>query len=184
MGRGDARRRPCPFPFGVLRRELRREGPAAKRREGEGARAGLRVAKLCPIVAVLLFALAAPSFAAEHGEHVHAGKEPSPGAPVFIDMQPIVLPVIEGKNVTRQVGVLLTVELAQGHVSDDVEEKRRELTDAFITELYRIYGWRSGADRVVNETLVKRHLQASADRILGKGVVQAVLIRRLVEQER
>jgi len=107
-----------------------------------------------------------------------------PGVPVFIDMQPIVLPVIEGKNVTRQVGVLLTVELAEGHVSDDVEEKRRQLTDAFITELYRIYGWRSGADRVVNEALVKQHLQASADRILGRGVVQAVLIRQLVEQER
>ena len=136
------------------------------------------------MVCALLVALALPSFAAEYDEHGHSGKEPIPGAPAFIDMQPIVLPVIEGKNVTRQVGVLLTVELAEGHVSDDVEEKRRELTDAFITELYRIYGWRSGADRVVNETLVKRRLQGTADRILGKGVVRAVLIRQLVEQDR
>ncbi|HEV2550164.1 MAG TPA: hypothetical protein VGU20_22830 [Stellaceae bacterium] len=136
------------------------------------------------LVCALLLAFASPSLAAEHGEHGQGGKEPVPGAPVFIDMQPIVLPVIEGKNVTGQVGVLLTVELAKGHVSDDIEEKQRQLTDAFITELYRIYGWRSGADRVVNETLVKRHLQATADRILGKGIVQAVLIRQLVEQER
>ena len=135
-------------------------------------------------IMALLLLLSSPSLAAEHAEHGHGGKEPTPGAPVFIDMQPIVLPVIEGKNVTRQVGVLLTMELAEGHVSEDVEEKRRQLTDAFITELYRIYGWRSGADRVVNETLVKGHLQATADRILGKGVVQAVLIRQLVEQER
>ncbi len=139
---------------------------------------------LFALALTLLFALAAPSFAAEHAEHGHGGKEAAPGVPVFIDMQPIVLPVIEGKNVTRQVGVLLTVELAEGRASEDVEEKRRQLTDAFITELYRIYGWRSGADRVVNETLVKQHLQASADRILGKGVVEAVLIRQLVEQER
>jgi flagellar basal body-associated protein FliL len=141
-------------------------------------------AKRGVLALTVLVALAAPSFAAEHGEHGHGGKEPVPGAPVVVDMQPIVLPVIEGKNVTRQVGVLLTVELAAGHVSDDVEEKRRQLTDAFITELYRIYGWRSGADRVVSETLVKRHLQATADRVLGRGVVQAVLIRQLVEQER
>jgi flagellar basal body-associated protein FliL len=136
------------------------------------------------IVAALLLAFAPPSLGAEHAEHGHGGKAPLNGATVFIDMQPIVLPVIEGKNVTRQVGVLLTMELAQGHVSDDVEEKRRELTDAFITELYRIYGWRSGADRVVNETLVKRRLQTTADRVLGKGVVQAVLISQLVEQDR
>jgi flagellar basal body-associated protein FliL len=136
------------------------------------------------LLLALLLALGSPSLGAENVEHGHRGKEPIPGAAVFIDMQPIVLPVIEGKNVTRQVGVLLTMELAAGHAADDVEEKRRQLTDAFITELYRIYGWRSGADRVVNETLVKRHLQATADRILGKGVVQAVLIRQLVEQER
>jgi flagellar protein FliL len=157
---------------------------AARRREGERVRHAIRVARHGMIVAALLLALAEPSFAAEHGEQAHGGKEPVPGAPVFIDMQPIVLPVIEGKNVTRQVGVLLTVEFAEGHVPGDVEEKRRQLADAFITELYRIYGWRSGADRVVNETLVKRHLQATADRILGKGIVQAVLIRQLVEQER
>jgi flagellar protein FliL len=145
---------------------------------------GLTFPSRCAILTALLLALASPSFAAEHGEQGHGGKEPVPGAPVFIDMQPIVLPVIEGKNVTRQVGVLLTMELAEGHVVGDLEEKQRQLTDAFITELYRIYGWRSGADRVVNETLVKRHLQATADRILGKGIVQAVLIRQLVEQER
>jgi flagellar protein FliL len=153
-------------------------------REGEGGGVGIGFARLGVMICALLVALALPSFAAEHDEHGHGGKDPIPGAPLFIDMQPIVLPVIEGKNVTRQVGVLLTIEVAEGHVSDDVEEKRRELTDAFITELYRIYGWRSGADRVVNETLVKRHLQGTADRILGKGVVQAVLIRQLVEQER
>lgn len=178
MGRGHAR---CSSFHSRL---AERKGLGAQRRQGEGARSGIRFAKLCPLMALLFVALAVPSFAAEHGEQGHGGKEPVAGVPVFIDMQPIVLPVIEGKNVTRQVGVLLSVELAEGHVSEDVEEKRRQLTDAFITELYRIYGWRSGADRVVNETLVKRHLQGTADRILGKGVVQAVLIRQLVEQDR
>lgn len=99
-------------------------------------------------------------------------------------MDPIVLPVVEGRDVTRQVGVLLTLELAQNQTAAGIEEKRRQLTDAFITELYRIYGWRSGADRVVNEELIKRRLQAAADRVLGPGIVHAILIRQLVEQER
>jgi flagellar protein FliL len=130
----------------------------------------------------LALALASPSQGADRSDPRR--KEPLPGMPVFIDMQPIVLPVIEGSNVMGQVGVLVTVELVQGRTAEEVEEKQRELTDAFITELYRIYGWRSGADRVIAETLVKRHLQATADRILGKGVVQAILIRQLVEHDR
>jgi flagellar protein FliL len=130
----------------------------------------------------LALALASPSQGADRSDPRR--KEPLPGMPVFIDMQPIVLPVIEGSNVMGQVGVLVTVELVQGRTAEEVEEKQRELTDAFITELYRIYGWRSGADRVIAETLVKRHLRATADRILGKGVVQAILIRQLVEHDR
>jgi len=132
----------------------------------------------------LAFALALTSQSSGADRSDHTRKVPLPGMPVFIDIQPIVLPVIEGSTVTGQVGVLLTVELVQGRAAEEVEEKQRELTDAFITELYRIYGWRSGGDRVVAESLVKRHLQTTADRILGKGVVQAILIRQLVEHDR
>jgi hypothetical protein len=37
---------------------------------------------------------------------------------------------------------------------------------------------------VVDEPLLKTRLQATADRVLGPGVVHAVLIRQLVEQDR
>ena len=140
------------------------------------------LAKSGALALALALALASTSWGADRSDHRR--KEPIPGMPVFIDIQPISLPVIEGSNVTGQVGVLLTVELVRGRAAEEVEEKQRELTDAFITELYRIYGWRSGADRVVGEALVKRHLQVTADRILGKGVVQAILIRQLVEHDR
>ncbi|MGO8915202.1 MAG: hypothetical protein ACLQJR_04785 [Stellaceae bacterium] len=134
-----------------------------------------------------LAALAAlPAVAAEHegGEGGAQEKPLLPGVPDFFNIDPIELPVVEGNNVTRQVGVLLTLELADGHRQSEVKKKKREITDAFITELYRIYGWRSGDARVVNEALIKRRLQAAADRVLGPDVVHAILIRQLVEQER
>jgi hypothetical protein len=107
-----------------------------------------------------------------------------PGAPIFFNVPAIVLPVVEGNAVTRQVSVLLTVELAEGHRRREASSKRRELTDAFITELYRLYGWRSGANQLVDERLLKLRLQAAADRVLGPGVAHAILIRQLVEQQR
>lgn len=104
--------------------------------------------------------------------------------PVFYDLRPIVLPVIERNSVTRQIGILLTLELNEGHTAESVEAHQRQLTDAVITELYRIYGWRSTADNVVSDALVKERVLHAAEGVLGTGVVRAVLIRQIIEQER
>ncbi len=135
------------------------------------------------LAAALLAALAAalPAAAAEREK---TDAKSLPGAPTFVNVTPIVLPVVVGNRIPRQVGILLTVELAVGHSQSEVRDKERQLTDAFITELYRIYGWRSGDTRVVSERLIKERLQLAADRVLGKGVVDAILIRQLIEQER
>jgi flagellar protein FliL len=133
------------------------------------------------LASLAALALALPAGAAEHPKGPNTA---SPGVPAFFNIEPIVLPVIEGNRIPRQVGVLLTLELAEGHSVAEARDKERELTDAFITELYRIYGWRSGDDRVVNERLIKERLQAAADRVLGPGVVHAILIRQLLEEQR
>lgn len=135
------------------------------------------------IALALLIALAAaaPASAAEREK---PDPKSIPGVPAFFNIAPIVLPVIEGNRIPRQVGILVTLELAEGHSANEAQDKGRQLTDAFITELYRIYGWRSGDDRVVNERLIKERLQAAADRVLGPGVVHAILIRQLLEEQR
>jgi hypothetical protein len=106
------------------------------------------------------------------------------GVPDFVDIQPIVLSVIERDAVTRQVGIVVTLELVDGQHGDDIEPKRRQLTDAFIRELHTIYGWRSSSDRVVDQDLIKRRLLIIAATVLGPGVVHVVLIRQLLEQGR
>jgi hypothetical protein len=90
----------------------------------------------------LLALQAAPALAVDREKGVkgpHVG-----GVPDFVDIQPIILPVIERNAVTRQVGIVVTLELAQGEHADAVEPKRRQLTDAFIRELHTLYAWRSG----------------------------------------
>src|SRR4029077_3955422 len=95
--------------------------------------------------AALLALQAVPALAVDREKGVKAPHVD--GVPDFVDIQPIILPVIERDAVTRQVGIVVTLELTGGQRSDDVEPKRRQLTDAFIRELHTIYGWRSGSDR-------------------------------------
>jgi len=133
------------------------------------------------LLAAMLVVVAAPAQAVDREK---GANELIPGAPVFFDIRPLTLPVIEGNSVRRQVGVLLTLELVKGHDKHEAADREHELTDAFITELNRIFGWRAGADRVADEHLIKQRLHAAADRILGPDVVRDVLIRQLIEQDR
>jgi len=147
---------------------------------GNGGRDSRRTGVGGLLLVLLLFVAAAPAQAVDREK---GASELIPGAPVFFDIRPLTLPVIEGNRVRRQVGILLTLELVKGHVKQEAAEKEHELTDAFITELNRMYGWRAGADRVADERLIKERLHAAADRILGADVVRDVLIRQLIEQD-
>ena len=76
----------------------------------------------------------------------------------------------------------ISLELVKGQTAASVEPKRAVLTDAFISDLYTIFQQRATMQRVADSTLIKTRLLRTATRILGPGVVQAVLIEKLFEQ--
>jgi flagellar FliL protein len=110
--------------------------------------------------------------------------EPASNGPVFVKLPPIVLPVFEGDVVTRQASLVLALELATGKTEDAIAGQQRRLMDAFIADLYAIYEQRQRAERVIEPNVIKPRLLASADRILGPGVVQDVLIQQAFERPR
>ncbi len=128
--------------------------------------------------------LATPVRAAEHGEKP-AKVEGTIDGPTFVTLPPIVLPVFNRENkVTRQAGLVLALELEPGKTPADIEPNRLRLRDAFITELYALYDQVGGADRVIESSLVKQRLQETSDRVLGPGIVHAVLIQQAFERGR
>jgi hypothetical protein len=134
------------------------------------------------LVPALLVAAPHPAAAAEKGKPEKV--EGAPDGPVFVKLSPIVLPVYSGNKVTRQAGLVLTLELVKGKSEADVEPNRRRLTDAFLTELYGVYELRGTADRIIDPATVKQTLQGASDRVLGAGVVQQVLIQQAFEGTR
>jgi hypothetical protein len=135
------------------------------------------------LLALVLLAPAQPVMAAEHEKAEKP--EASSDGPVYVKLPPIVLPVFRGNKVSRQAGLAVTLELVKGKSeAADVQPKQRQLTDAFITGLYGVYELRNDADRVIDPALVKETLQGASDRILGKGVIQQVLIQQAFEGAR
>jgi len=128
--------------------------------------------------AVGLSALSLPLYAAEE-------KKPAaeaPAGPAFVRLPAIVLPVVVGNEVTRQIGVNLSLELEEGKTPDDLgSENRRRIVDAFIRDLYSIYDQRRNATQALDYGLIKQRLKDTATKIVGKGVIKEVLILQAYE---
>ena|SRR5438067_11975901 len=150
-----------------------------------GRSASPRVITLIGTLLISVLLLGGSAHAAEHGEKKPAAGEGGVEGPAFVKLAPIVLPIFNNENkVVRQAGLLLALELEAGKTAADVEPNQRKLRDAFITDLYALYDQLGGAERVIDVALVKQRLQETSDRILGTGVVHAVLIQQAFERGR
>ena len=121
-----------------------------------------------------------PGIATENGQATGEGA----AGPVFVQMQPIVLPIVQGDRVTRTAGVVLSLELVKGKTEADLEPKRVKLRDAFITTLYAYMDQHSEEPRAIDAEAVKRRLEQTSERVLGPGVVRQVLIQQAFERPR
>jgi len=135
--------------------------------------------KIVPIFTVLSFAL--PAMA--------AGREPVPemveGAPSYVRFPAIFIPIIQGDRVTRQIGVTLMLELVKGQGKTAIEEKRLQLNDAFVRDLYTFFQQRAGVKaNDIDEMYLKDRLLKVADNVIGEKAVHEVLIEQFFEQKK
>jgi flagellar basal body-associated protein FliL len=132
----------------------------------------------------LLLAIAvlatAPALAADRSAVVM----PVPGQPYFVQMAPIFVPVIDQHSISRQVSIAVAVEIADGAKAKDVDEKRPELNDAFLGDIYGYVQQRGGVGAPQGETALKQRLRDTAQRVLGEIAVKDVEIEEFFEQRR
>jgi hypothetical protein len=105
------------------------------------------------------------------------------GAPSYVRFQAIFVPIIEGDRVTRQVGVTLMLQLVKGQEKSEVEDKRLQLNDAFVSDLYSFFQQRA-ALHDIDQHYLKDRLLKVAGGVVGPHVVQEVLIEQLFEEKK
>lgn len=135
------------------------------------------------VIAAAWLALALPvamATAADRREVVM----PVPGKPFFVQLAPIFVPVIDKDQISRQVSVAVAVEIADGGKASDVEEKRRTLNDAFLSDIYVFVQQRGGIGTANGEIALKERLRKTAARVLDPVEVKEVEIEEFFEQAR
>jgi hypothetical protein len=110
-------------------------------------------------------------------ERMQAEKAKAESAPLFVSMEPLVVPVIENNAVTHHLTVSISLEVAGLAADAKLRNAFPRVIDAFTTELYGLMSLRFVREGGVEMPLVKQRLLLAGERELGPGVVTDVLIR-------
>lgn len=136
--------------------------------------------RILGILAGIFFALTATAKAADR----EAVPELIDGAPSYVRFPPIFTPIIQGDRVTRQVGITLMLQLKKGEEKEGVEDRRLQLNNAFLENLYAFFQQRVDMKGGIDEVYLKNRLLQVADNVIGKDAVQEVLIEQLFEERK
>lgn len=98
--------------------------------------------------------------------------------PSFIELTPLVLPLIQEGQVTQHITYKIVLEV-EFVAEDQVYLAKRQLTDAYISELHGLLALRYVRDMENPLPFMERRLLAVSDRLLGTGVINAVLLSEL-----
>jgi flagellar basal body-associated protein FliL len=123
---------------------------------------------------------AAPALAADRSE----GVLPVPGQAFYMQLAPIFVPVITKRSIPRQVSIAVAIEIADGANAKGVEEKRPELDNAFLSDIYRYVQQRGGIGAPSGEVALKQLLLETAQRVLDPVAVKEVEIEAFFQQAR
>ena len=123
------------------------------------------------------------SFAGEEGGG-EGGKEQVAG-PAFVRLKPITFSVIGPDNrITRQVGVLLQLQLVSGKTPQQLEQFQRQIEDRFLLTLTELWDSHPPGAPPIRAEEIKDQLLKAASAVTGPGLVDAVLIQELSERGR
>lgn len=112
----------------------------------------------------------------ENGEEGSADSEDAPKKaklepPRFVDMEPLVIPFIQGTKVSTTIQITLKLEAMGAENEAKIMKLLPRLSDAFLRDLYsyvpRLLSKRARVDVFV----IKRRLQMVSDRVAGPGTI-------------
>ncbi len=97
----------------------------------------------------------------------------------YIELGPMILPIIREGQVTLHLTVVLAVELVTPMPEVEVAGVQRPLRDAMLSELHAVYALRYIQEKGFDHPLVRERLTRASERILGPGSVKDILVRNV-----
>ena len=97
--------------------------------------------------------------------------------PAYIELQPVTAPFRRGDKNVQYLVLSINLEVRDKDLVDSVRERMPRLLDTYTSELYALAGERGPEQRSINLARVQARLLTGSDRVLGPGVIRAVLVQ-------
>lgn len=107
-----------------------------------------------------------------------------PDTTVFVDMEPLALPIFQGNRVAATVQIQIKLETTGQKKADQVKKMMPVITDAFIRDLHGFLPRLLKQEQRIDVLVLKQRLQMVTDRITGRGLVKNVLVQSVIDQPR
>lgn len=133
----------------------------------------------------------APKKAKEKKAVAHPPNEGAPkaretegvGDKIYVSIGPIILPVVTSDGPQQIITMIVSLQVENIDASDKVRQQLPRLIDAYMRALYgRLDKNTMHHGRIVNVDFIKRMVGRATDEILGKGIVEDVLIQAIAQR--
>jgi flagellar protein FliL len=147
--------------------------------------------KLIIIIAVVVVLLlggggAAYFFRGELFGGKHAAEKPpiaKSANAIFVDLESLAVAVIRNQRIEKQVVLQVSLEVPDEPARVKVSQALPRIKDAFIRDLYDYFALQAPGHEGINVEAIKKRLKRTADAVMGKDMIRAVLIQGAVERE-
>jgi len=121
--------------------------------------------------------------AAEAKDHGGGGGHGG-GKTAFVEIDPLVLPIIDESGVSQVVSIVVVIEVPDGDAAKEVERLSPRLKDVYIQEMYGVLNKQAALKGgVIQVGMLKERLSQISHRVLGNENVNDVLLQ-VVQQRR
>lgn len=100
----------------------------------------------------------------------------------FVELEPMVLPIIREGQVTLHLTIVLVVELTEPTTKVVIAQKQRPLRDAILSELHAVYALRYVQEKGFDHPIVRERLTRASERVMGTGSIKALLVKKIGAQ--
>jgi len=108
-----------------------------------------------------------------------ADKKGKDGGVQFVELNPLILPVINDRGVTQMVSLVVALEVDSQEKADKVNHYSPRLTDAYLSDLYGSLSRKAMEAGIIPIDFVKKRLNKASQKVLGDEVVSDVLVQVL-----
>jgi len=108
-------------------------------------------------------------------------EEDEPDPPIFLTLDPIVIPIFQGDKLTSNIQLTIQIEVAR----NDAPEMRKRMTklkDALLRDLIGFVPRHLRDNKEMDIDVLGRRLMVIAERAVGKGLVDGVLIQGILDR--